>query len=273
MGSNRNAFLLLAGAGVLLLASANKRKPRSRSRPNNKQPDEREGVFGDEDLDIEDSISDRNADFSEEVFSSSNEGDESSQETPVTGQKVLIDNIDPDGKANLGMLYQVREGDSPIDVCLEALFGSRDVQADQAMLAAAEELLVRINCGPWNQANYGVNLQSVDEYGSYFAHKGVSFTPIYSDNFDRIHNGESPTSTPGDSFPLVWIPMINMDKFDKDGVITTEGMYYPDTADGRGGSMIDPPEEILSLGFEEISSQEVGCDLPEGDFRKTIIHE
>lgn len=200
---------------------------------------------------------------------------ETIQKNEANNSTILENYLDPDGRAQLGMLYQIKSGDLPLEICREALFGSRFPVSDPILRRAAIDLLVRIDCSPWNQANYGVPLDELDEghagIDGYFANRGVSFNPIYKDNKQRILDGLQPSSGHGSNFALIWIPMINLDRFDMDGVITTEGMYHPDTEDGIGGSMIDPPQEILNLGFDEVSSSEVGCSLPEGDFRRILV--
>jgi len=194
---------------------------------------------------------------------------------PPTPSEILARNTDPQGRAVLGALYRIKKGDTPIGICREALFGTREGPMEPWMWQAARDLLVRIDCGPWNQALYAVPLDEMmeghAEIDSYFTKKGVSFYPVYKDNEKRILAGLPPTSSKGGSHAFLWIPMINLDILDKDGVVTTEGMNYPDTEEGLGGSMIDPPPEVINFGFEEVSGDEVGCDLPEGDFRRSVV--
>ena len=160
---------------------------------------------------------------------------------------------------------------------MEAIFGTRDLgdlEADDRYFQAAMDLLIRIDCGPWNQALYAVPIDEMKDghanIDSYFTQRGVSFNPIYKNNRQRILNGMRPTAAPGSHLALIWIPMINLERLDADGTVTTEGMSWPDTDRGMGNSMIDPPDEIQDLEFDEVSGEEVGCDLPEGDFRRTI---
>ena len=263
MATKQGTLFLLAGASALLLMSGKKKKRRGKAGASS---DEAAAEEEKEDLDDEE----------DEVFESEEEEQEDEEEDEdVSAAAVLARNMDPDGKAQLGMLYQIKPGDTPLEVCREALFGSRAPVADAGIRQAAKDLLVRIDCGPWNQALYGVPLEELKEghanIDSYFTHRGVSFNPIYKNNRERILNGLRPTSDSGGSFALIWIPMINVDRFDMEGVVTTEGMYYDDTPNGMGGSMIDPPEEILDLEFDEVSADEVGCDLPEGDFRRAVV--
>ena len=246
---------MVAGVGALLLASGKKKtaRPRASAPPS---PDRS-------------SVSQASPTFTART--------PHSVDDPVAGTalpSVLLRHIDPGGRAQLGMLYQVKENDRPLEVCLEAIFGSRHTSNDR-MWQAARDLLVRVECGPWNQALYAVprsvNGSSSGHPGGYFTQFEISFDPIYQNNFDRVESGLSPTSSPGDSYALIWIPMINDDAFDTDFTVTTRGMTYPDTELRQGGNMIDPPDDIIDLGFDEVSFDEVGCQLPDGDFRRRII--
>lgn len=268
MAVKKSTLFLLAGAGALLLMSSKKSNRRSKS-----AVDSEEGTVEGGDVEDSEDLDDEEEEVFESEENLEDEGDE--EEEGFSAASVLSRHMDPGGRAQLGMLYQIKQGDTPLEICREALFGSRDSVTDAAMRQAAKDLLVRIDCGPWNQALYGVSLEKLKEghanIDSYFTQRGVSFNPIYKNNRERILNGLRPTSGSGGSFALIWIPMINLDRFDMEGVITTEGMYYEDTPNGMGGSMIDPPEEILDLEFDEVSANEVGCDLPEGDFRRSVV--
>jgi len=264
MASKQGTLLLLAGAGALLLMSGKKKRSRKGSESKDdaaKTPDSHQ-----DDLDDED-----------EIFESDEDAAPPSPAEPEdhSAAAVLARNMDPDGRAQLGMLYQIKQGDTPLEICREALFGSRDPVVGPGLRQAAKDLLVRIDCGPWNQALYGLPLADLKEghanIDSYFTQRGVSFNPVYQNNQKRILNGLRPTSDPGGSLALIWIPMIDLDRLDMEGIVTTEGMNYPDTESGLGSSMIDPPEEILDLEFDEVSADEVGCDLPEGDFRRSVV--
>lgn len=181
----------------------------------------------------------------------------------------------PDGAAHLGGMYQIKSGDTPLEVCYEALFGTRNPPSDPGILEAAMDLLVRIDCGPFNQAVYGESLSNLREdharINENWSKLGVSFKPIYSDNLSRVSGGLSFSGKPGNSFALIWIPMINLPEFDRTGIVTTEGAYHPDTERGLGGSTIDPPQEILDFGLDNPRVMIAGCNLPEGDYRREIV--
>ena len=270
--NSKAALLLLAGTGALLLLSgrkkgARRRRPKPATAPTVARDD------GEDDLDEDEIFKTSEDDEVEDVGGAEPEPVQEPDDDSAAA--VLARHMDPDGRAQLGMLYQIKPGDTPLDICREALFGSRDVVVDAAMWQATKDLLVRIDCGPWNQALSGIPLSELNEghaeIDSYFTQRGVSFDPIYQDNMERILNGLRPTAARGYKFALIWIPMINPDHLDLQGVVTTEGMYHPDTQEGMGGSMIDPPQEILDLEFEEVSAEEVGCDLPEGDYRRMVV--
>lgn len=265
MAKKQNIILLAAGATALLLMSDKKKKYQSSERKDETeegQEENREEKYQYQDLDIEDQrTAPKPAPAEPDIMSA---------------EEIISKYLDPQGRARLGKLYQIKPGDIPLEVCREALFGSREPVADPDKRRAVRDLLVRIDCSPWNQANYGVPLEELMEghasiIDEYMAVRGVSFYPRYQDNLHRMLNGMQPTSEPGNNFALAWIPMIDVDRFDSEGVVTIEGMNYPDTENGIGGSMIDPPPEIVSIGFASVTSNEVGCPLPEGDFRKTVI--
>lgn len=282
-----NTVLLLAGASALLLLSGKKKKSKVGDLPT-AAPEDRH----DDDLDDEDSI------FEPDDTGPYIEPDLEPNIDPVIepttrGEALLARHMDPSGKAQLGMLYQVASDDdfhlnpgSHLKFCLEALFGDREIK-DAYAIDAAAQLYLRVQCSPWNSVLYH---EAWPEENDAHATPGerasrglIYFNPRHMDNQDRIRAGLKPgygrglESVKKNSYPLIWIPMINLDRFDEDGTITMEGMYHPDTESGMGGSMIDPPDEILRLGFEDISPEHYngfyGCELAEGDFRKKIVQD
>jgi len=266
MASKTAPLLVLAGAGLLLLSTSKKKKKKTGIDVIRK---------GDEE-DLDERDEDENIfDTDEDEEDEEEKKEIKKEEKTETIKDILEKYMSLDGRAGLGNLYLIKPGDTPLEICREALFGSREPVTDPVRRQAAIELLIRIDCGPWNQACYGVPLAKLGpghaNVDRYFTQKGVSWDPIYSDNLARILNGLKPTSEPGGYFALIWIPMIDIDRFDLEGIISTEGMNYPDTESGLGYNMIDPPPEILNLGFEMVSAQQVGCELPEGDFRQVIV--
>ena len=193
-----------------------------------------------------------------------------------TLEEVLLRHESPDGRAHLGRFYSIKPGDSPLAVMREALFGSRAQVTEQWKRRAALDLLERTECSPWNQANYGRGPEALMPAHAAlvkqrYSQRGISFKPIYSNNRARMMMFEQPTSAPGTYFAYIWIPMIDIDHLDQTGEVTLLGMNWPDTPDGAGGSMIDPPWKIVRIGFDGITTSSVGCEFPEGDFRKFVV--
>lgn len=259
MATQQGKLLILAGAGALLFMSGKKKK-KSSSTPSATES---------EDLDSGNDV----------IFESDDDELGEDEADIVEGAEpdgsALVRYLGSNGLAQLGSLYQIKFGDTPLAICREALFGSRAPVVDAGMRQAAMDLLTRIDCGPWNQALYGVALNKLTsghaQIQGQWSQMAVSFDPIYEDNFARMSDGLGASGAPGAYFALIWIPMINLDKYDMEGVISTEGMHHPDSEDGIGGSMIDPPKEITDYGFDSVEEKTVGCHLPEGDFRRTVI--
>lgn len=272
-------MLGLAGAAVFL-ASRKKNKRRSSSSKPNGEP----VVEGEESIDVdlfeewEEEGEDAGTIEMDDLFGDLGGGEAPAPSPdvspPSSPAEVVLALEHPDKKAHLGGLYQIRQGDNLLTVAREALWGTREVINDPIKRAAVVELAVRIDCSPWNQALYGASADALDtkhpamENG--WSNVAVSFNPIYIDNRSRMIAGKAPSASTGQKFAFIYIPMINLDLLDMEGRVTTEGMNYPDSEMGRGHNMIDPPAEILGLGFDDIVLNEVGCDLPEGNFRKTM---
>ena len=200
------------------------------------------------------------------------------EEEPKTEslEEVLLRTESPDGRAHLGRLYGVKPEDEPLAVMREALFGSRAPVTEIWKRKAAIDLLERTECGPWNQANYAVPPEALHPghaalVAQRYSQRGIAFRPIYSNNRARMLLGQQPTSEPGQYYPYIWIPMIDVDHFDQTGEVTLQDMNWPDNTRGRGHSMIDPPFEIIDIGFDEITNSSVGCEFPEGDFRRFVV--
>lgn len=198
-------------------------------------------------------------------------------DTPEEWKEYIEEWENYEGKATLGKFYQVQYGDSLFEICREALFGSRALVADPVKRRAIRDLAERIDCSPWNQTVYGREPEFLREdhakmVNEYWSKLGVSFLPIYQDNRSRVLQGKSPTAAKGNHLPWIWIPMIDLYLFDETGMVSLEGMNYPDTEQGLGHSMIDPPAEILDLGFDEVATKDTaGCIFPEGDFRRDLV--
>jgi len=198
------------------------------------------------------------------------------EEREETMEEVLLRMESPDGRAHLGKLYAIKKGDTPLEVMREALFGNRDLVSESWKRQAAKDLLVRTECSPWNQANYARGPEDLRPdhaalVRSRYNQRGISFRPMYSNNRARMMLGEQPTAVSGTYFAYIWIPNIDIDHFDQTNEVTLLGMNWPDTEDGPGHSMIDPPTRIVRIGFDDITNSSVGCEFPEGDFRKFVV--
>jgi len=198
------------------------------------------------------------------------------EEREETMEEFLLRTESPDGRAHLGKLYAIQSGDTPLEVMREALFGTREPVTEAWKRKAAKDLLVRAECSPWNQANYARGPEDLRPdhaalVRSRYNQRGISFRPVYSNNRARMMLGDQPTSVPGTYFAYMWIPNIDIDHFDQTNEVTLLGMNWPDTEDGAGHSMIDPPTRIVRIGFDDITNSAVGCQFPEGDFRKFVV--
>lgn len=260
MSKSAAPMILLFGVGALALASRKKKKRKTTK----VQPDE-SSVPDQEDLkqNVED-IAEEVEDFLE------NEDDEENRSI----EDVILSLEDSKKKAKLGSLYQIKKGDTLLKIAREALYGTRATIQDPEKRDAVVALSILIDCGPWNQAVAGRSAKFLKpghaaiNRGSAL---GISFDPIYADNRLRMLSGMAPSGASGNAYAYIWIPMINLDLLDTEGMVTTKDMDWPDTEEhGRGHSMIDPPREILSLGFDDLKYTEVGCNLPDGDFRRVI---
>jgi len=195
--------------------------------------------------------------------------------TAPTGAELVRLCESPAGKPHLGKLYQVVQGNNHLTVARLALFGSDEPRIDPIERQAVIDLSIRMDCGPWNQT---VNSGDPSQLGpghyaveKGYSDKGILYLPQFPDNRSRLMAGKSPLVGAGNSYPYIWIPMIDLELFMSTGEVTTKGQNWPDE-DGLGEySKINPPPWVLDLDFEgELSEGVVGCELPEGDFRQVI---
>lgn len=196
-------------------------------------------------------------------------------DTCLPPQELLSLSESPSGRPLLGKLYQVVQGDNHLTVARKALFGSTEPRVDPIERQAVIDLSIRMDCGPWNQT---VNSAGKGQLGpghyaveKGYTDKGILYMPQFPDNRSRMMAGDAPMVGKGNSFPFIWIPMIDLDLFMSTGEVTTLGQNWPDE-DGEGEySKINPPPWVLDLHFEgELDSGVVGCELPEGDFRQVL---
>jgi hypothetical protein len=203
---------------------------------------------------------------------------EGEDEPPVAEEDSYEDLIaeweDPLGQPRIGRFYQVKNGDTLLTISREALFGNREPRREPRERQAVVELSIRIDCSPWNQATAGRARDEISS-GHYAVEEGwtplgVAFFPVHADNRTRMSKGVGPSVGGGKSLPYIWIPQIDLDALEQRGEVTTFGQNWDD--DGKGSySMIDPPPWVIDLGFDDVvGDMEVGCNLPEGDYRSVI---
>jgi hypothetical protein len=100
-----------------------------------------------------------------------------------------------------------------------------------------------------------------------YTQKGIRYAAVYPDNQARLRAGKAPLVGSGGSYPLIWIPGIDLEKFSRTFEVTTLGQDWDDPTEPY--NKIDPPPWVIDLGFEgDINMTTVGCHLPEGNFRK-----
>jgi len=270
MAKSSAPMILLIGVGALAIASRKKkrrRKPAAEEemRPEpapepEPEPEREESQVEEPDLDEGDLLDE--------------DEEEEEPEEERSPEEMILSLEDAKKKARLGGLYQIKKGDSLLKIAREALYGTRATIQDPEKRDNVIALSMLIDCAPWNQANYGRPARDLKPGHAAISKGasalGISFNPIYANNRLRMMSGQAPSGASGNGFAYIWIPMINMDLLDAEGMVTTKDMDWPDTEEGRGHSMIDPPSAVLVLGFDDIKNTQVGCKLPDGDFRRVI---
>jgi hypothetical protein len=285
MAQSPAPVIFLLGAGAFLLASRKKKRrkssatermrresePEPERAPPPQAPPEREETQV-EKPDPEEALE---LDLEDESFFDEDFLEEEGVEKERSPEELILSLEDAKKKARLGGLYQIRKGDSPLKIAREALYGTRATLQDPDKRDNVIALSILIDCVPWGQANYGRPAKYLKPGHAAIARGasplGISFDSIYADNRLRMMNGQAPSGAFGNSYAYIWIPMINMDLLDSENIVTTRDMDWPDTEEGgRGHNMIDPPSSVLALGFDDVKNTQVGCKLPDGDFRRII---
>lgn len=118
-----------------------------------------------------------------------------------------------------------------------------------------------IECSPWNDALYNVNLtdQAFAQRFRESPTRGISQNPQHSDNVQRMMQGLAPRRAAvensmtahqgGGRHAFMWLPLIE------------GGAPVPVVAafnDGLSG--INPPAEILAFGLEDVQPRTYGCE-------------
>lgn len=111
--------------------------------------------------------------------------------------------------------------------------------------------LYAMECSPFNDAVYNRDLDDagVKNRARSWWPRGIVQTPQYPDNYLRAIQGKPFKRGNGNSFALAWLPLISP---------TPDGKFaiamWPD-----GTSGINPPAEVLALGFEGVPPKQYGC--------------
>lgn len=175
----------------------------------------------------------------------------------------LIREFESDGgKPNMGSLYYQRQGDQLFEIARWVINNAGIPQSAQNRIA----YLRLVECSPYNQALYTVRL-SENAFGQRFRTDpdvGVSGNPQHHDNRNRMMQGLAPrraaakhsmtaheTVPGGGRHAFMWLPLL---KGGTEVVGPNAVAVWQD-----GSSAINPPPEILALGFENVPAGEYGC--------------
>jgi len=144
-----------------------------------------------------------------------------------------------------GAFYQARPGDTVESICSDAICSFGHLSDGASSRSELSGYVQAVLFGRWNMMTWASRHPSALS-GMTWA-LTAELKPEHEDNHSRIRMGLSPSSGPGKSYPLIWMPMFNQDVFDSSGEISTEGVFH-DGPEGGSMSAIDPPESIMSLG-------------------------
>jgi hypothetical protein len=111
--------------------------------------------------------------------------------------------------------------------------------------------LYAMECSPFNDAVYNVDLDAagLQNRSRTWWPRGISQTPRYVDNYQRAIIGKSFKRGSGNDFAMAWFPKAEATQ---DGEFTI--VMWPD-----GTSAINPPAEVMALGFENVPPKQYGC--------------
>lgn len=175
----------------------------------------------------------------------------------------LIDQYEsPGGEPESGHLYYQRTGDMGFDIA-RWVIGNAGIPQTAANRIAYLRL---IECSPYNQALYTVKLSDSAMKGRFRTDPdvGISGNPQHHDNRNRMMQGIAPRraaqrnsmsaheDVPGGArHAFMWLPLLKPDA-------TVVGPNAVATWQD-GSSAINPPPEIVALGFENVPAGEYGC--------------
>jgi hypothetical protein len=168
-----------------------------------------------------------------------------------------------DGQPEMGTFFDRGEGDNMSTIARRSLNNAGISQLEGANRIAYMRL---IECGPYNDALYNVKL-SEKSFNSRFRQDqpyGISGYPQHHDNLLRMKQGSPPrraalrnsmtgaeTVPGGKRHADMWLPLL---KPGTEVVGPNSVAVWQD-----GSSAINPPTEILAMGFENVTSGQYGC--------------
>ena len=206
-----------------------------------------------------------------------------------------------------GFLYQVKAGDNFKKIAEQALFdaayssgfaqSANPTQAQQIAQQAANSGSFRLQyreliyCSPWNDYLYGTHAYGPGTPASSLTGRAIRLRPKQIDNVaqiaggnpparnerwgkpaDQNKGGKSPVNAGQNSYELLWLPGINLDKIVKKDILTNtlslgvlETYNYPQSQ----WTSVVPPGPIWDLGILDYDDQNapgsVGCGYYEAD--------
>jgi hypothetical protein len=170
----------------------------------------------------------------------------------------------PDGDPQVGTLYSYGSQIPALANVARAALNTAGIPSNSANRIAYMRL---IECSPYNDALYGVRL-SEQSFNARFRNDqpfGISGYPQHYDNILRMKQGLSPRRAAnrnhmsktteqvpgGRRHADPWLPLL------KPGTTVVGPAAVAEWQDGS--SAINPPPEILDLGFENVPPGEYGC--------------
>ncbi len=170
---------------------------------------------------------------------------------------IVDDNTSPE--PNPGMLFHAVDANFPGNA-QGSLLGERGVIGRALEQAGVPNtgsnrlaLLELTECSPWNHAlvNYD-NARPSSNFPGYGPNgSGILLNSQHYNNYQRMMEGKSPKRSvkSGGHRPLFWIPAIRRN---------APVVVLANNPDGTPG--INPPQEILDFGFEDVKPGQYGCD-------------
>lgn len=173
---------------------------------------------------------------------------------------VLTEILVPDGGSPVpGKLYEIRKGDTLVDIARDALNAVVPGVANGTGNTARQARLDYIYCmtsGPnWNMALYSTQNDTSNTFPAFYTVNGIglrqAFMPKHDDALAAMLNGKLPTrgvtqsgariSGVGSRYAMLWLPPVDPNALSQFGRVSCAHVDWSD-----GSSSIDPPPELLS---------------------------